>query len=68
MKKKTLTRLKETSEKLSQEVTFETFFAKCVNDGKLQFWQHDEIAIFFKENRLRQKEDFQVYEDTLKRY
>lgn len=54
--------------KPSQEISFELFFAKCVHDGKLKPWQHKEILAFFKDMKLREKEDLKVYEDTLGKF
>lgn len=56
------------SETKPEIMTFETFFAKCVRIGKLKKWQHDEVAAFFKDHRLKAKEDPEVFEETLKRY
>lgn len=54
--------------KPSPKVTFETFFFKCVIEGKLKSWQRKEIAAFFKDMKLKDKEDSEVYEEMLKRY
>jgi hypothetical protein len=54
--------------KKSEPITFELFFAKCVREDKLKFWQREEIAWFFRDMRLRDKEDLEVYEEALKGY
>jgi hypothetical protein len=55
-------------EKLSQEITLDAFFHKSVAEGKLKPWQRAEIEAFFKDSNLRNKEDLEVYESTLKKY
>lgn len=55
-------------EKPSQEISFELFFANSVREGKLKKWQHKEIAAFFKDMKLREKEDLKVYEDALGKF
>ncbi len=70
-KKKQRSRVSESSNedvKLSQQISFEMFFAKCVHEKKLKPWQHKEIAAFFKDMKLRDKEDLKVYEDTLGKF
>ena len=54
--------------KSSSEITFDAFFIKSVNEGKLKAWQRFEIETFFSELNLRQKEDLEVYEQALKKY
>lgn len=54
--------------KLSSEITFDQFFVKCVHEGKLKHWQHNEIAAFFKDLRLKEKEDLKTYEAALVKY
>jgi len=54
--------------KSNSEITFEAFFIKCVSEGKLKNWQQKEIAAFFKDLKLRDKEDLEIYEQTLKKY
>lgn len=54
--------------KPSQEITFDLFFAKCVTEGKLRSWQHREILAFFRDLKLRDKEDLKVYEDSLGKF
>lgn len=54
--------------KPSSAITFDAFFAKCVKEGKLKSWQSKEIAVFFKDLGLREKEDLELYEETLKKY
>jgi len=56
------------AKKLSSEVTFESFFVKCVREGKLREWQRLEIAAFFRDLKLREKEDLEVFEESLKKY
>lgn len=56
------------SKKLSQEIPFELFFAKCVFEGKLKYWQRKEIFAFFKDMNLREKEDLTTYEETLGKF
>ena len=55
-------------EKSNSEITFEAFFSKCVFDGKLKSWQRQEIAAFFKDKKLKEKENLDVYESTLALY
>lgn len=55
-------------EKPSSQITFGAFFAKCVKEERLKSWQLKEIAVFFKELGLREKEDLELYEETLKKY
>jgi hypothetical protein len=54
--------------KPSQQISFEMFFAKSIQEGKLKPWQHKEILAFFKDMGLREKEDLKVYEDTLGKF
>lgn len=54
--------------KPSSAITFDAFFAKCVRESKLKSWQYREIAVFFKDLNLKEKEDLEVYEETLKKY
>lgn len=54
--------------KPSSQVTFDAFFAKCVKEEKLKPWQRKEIAVFFEGSGLREKEDLELYEETLKKY
>lgn len=54
--------------KSSSEMTFEAFFTKCVHEGKLKDWQRLEIATFFKDMKLREKEDLETYEASLGKY
>lgn len=54
--------------KPSQQISFEMFFAKCVHEKKLKSWQYKEIAAFFKDMNLKDKEDLKVYEDTLGKF
>lgn len=56
------------AQKPSSATTFDAFFAKCVKEGKLKSWQSKEIAVFFKDLGLREKEDLELYEETLKKY
>jgi hypothetical protein len=49
-------------------ISFEAFFARAVCQGKVRFWQRDEVAAFFRDCRLREKEDSEKYEAALKRY
>lgn len=55
-------------EKSSQEISFEMFFAKCVYEKKLKSWQYKEILAFFRDMKLKDKEDLKVYEDTLGKF
>lgn len=57
-----------TAPKPSSQITFEMFFTKCVHEGKLKSWQRLEIAAFFKDMSLRDKEDLEIYEATLGKY
>lgn len=69
--KKRRSRVSETSVeevKLSQEISFEMFFARCVATGRLKKWQRGEILAFFRDMKLREKEDLKVYEDTLGKF
>lgn len=59
---------KDKAIKPSSALTFEAFFSKCVKDGKLKAWQDKEIAAFFKDMKLRDKEDLEVYEAMLGKY
>lgn len=56
-------------QKPSSEITFEAFFVKCVQEGKLKDWQRLEIKAFFlSDMKLREKEDLETYEETLGKY
>lgn len=66
--KKKKTRSKKKSKKISNEVPFKNFFAQCVRDGKLRYWQEAEIWAFFRDNRLRAKEDINLYRKMLEKY
>lgn len=66
---KTDARVSESNErKLVQEIPFELFFAKCVFEKKLKSWQRKEILAFFKDMKLREKEDLTVYEKILRKF
>jgi hypothetical protein len=56
------------SEQVKSEITFDLFFEKCVREGKLKSWQRMEIEAFFKDHKLREKEDSKIYADTLAKY
>ena len=55
-------------EKPSSAITFDMFFIKCVKEGKLKHWQRNEIAAFFKDMKLTEKEDLKDYEAILTKY
>lgn len=50
------------------QITLELFLTKCIREGKIRFWQKREIEAFFRDRKLKDKEDLEVYEDTLKKY
>lgn len=52
----------------SEKITFDMFFVKCVREGRLKSWQHKEVAAFFKDMRLKEKEDSEIYEATLGKF
>jgi len=54
--------------KPSQVMTFDAFFNKCVMEGRLKKWQRLEIAAFFRDLNLREKEDLELFETSLKKY
>ena len=49
-------------------VLMRRFLEKCVREKKIKPWQPAEIAAFFKDHKLKDKEDQKVYEETLKKY
>jgi hypothetical protein len=59
---------KNEERKPCSRITFEAFFHKCVFEGKLKVWQHKEIAAFFQDKKLKDKEDLEIYEETLSTY
>jgi hypothetical protein len=67
-KQRTKTKKSAVEPKPSLALTFESFFAKCVFEGRLKSWQQLEIAAFFKDAGLRDKEDLDTYEAILKKY
>ena len=54
--------------KPSSALTMEMFIAKCIHEGRLKPWQDKEIAAFFRDMKLRDKEDLEVYEAMLGKY
>ncbi len=54
--------------KPSPQITLDAFFHKCVFEGKLKPWQQHEITAFFRNLKLREKEELKVYEETLAKY
>lgn len=57
------------SGELSDDISFELFFSKCVDEGKLKSWQRKEIETFFKHDcSLRDKESLRTYEETLAKF
>jgi hypothetical protein len=53
--------------KISKE-PFIVWFHKKVRQGLLKLWQEDEIKTFFREKGLKDIEDTDKYEETLKVY
>lgn len=51
-----------------QVITFDVFFAKCVREDKLRFWQRSEVEAFFKDLRLRTKEYLVTFEEALNKF
>lgn len=51
-----------------EQVLMRRFLEKCVREGKIKPWQPAEIAAFFRDMKLKDKEDPKVYEETLKKY
>lgn len=71
MKKRKKTRKKSSRASASgrkPQITLELFLTKCIREGKIRFWQKQEIEAFFRDKKLKDKEDLEVYEDTLKKY
>ena len=69
------TRRKKSSKKASKKVkkqdskvTFKAFFSRCVILGQLQPWQEKEIYTFFQTHNLKDKEDLDIYQETLSKY
>lgn len=60
----------ESKEPISQDtkIPFDIFFDEKVNEGKLRFWQHREISVFFEHKGLKKIEDKDKYEEILKLY
>ena len=54
--------------KLSSEITMDLFIEKAVLTGKIQPWQRKEIAVFFRDKKLKEKEDPEIYSATLAKY
>jgi len=55
--------------KLSPEpVLMRRFLEKCAREGKIRPWQIAELESFFRDTKLKEKEDPKVYEETLKKY
>lgn len=52
----------------SEKVPFPVWFAGQVKASKLQFWQEQEISVFFKEKGLSDKEEPDKYSELLKLY
>ena len=50
------------------KVTFDWFFVRSVMNGKLKMWHKREIAAFFKDMKLNDKENLEVFESALKKY
>ena len=66
-KKKASSRRRKTP-KEPTEVTFKQFFSWCVNTGKLAEYQEKEILAFFRDHRLKDKEDRDKYLKVLDKY
>lgn len=67
-KRKKLTRKVVKKIEEDSRVSFDVFFAKQVKNGKLGFWQRQEILTFFKGKGLGDLEDQDKYEQILKLY
>lgn len=69
-KKSTSTRRrkKPAPKKESTEVTFKAFFSWCVITGRLDPHQEAEILAFFRDHRLKDKEDKDKYLKVLQKY
>lgn len=60
--------LEPSEEKPSPQVTFDAFFNRCVWEGRLRDSQRKEIAAFFRDRNLKEKENLELYESTLALY
>ncbi len=58
----------KSEQKSSSEVTLDQFLERAVHQGKIRPWQRKEIAVFFRDKKLKDKEDSKIYEETLKKY
>ena len=67
-KKKASKRRKKKAPAKSKEVTFKSFFTWCVVTGKLLEHQENEILAFFRDHRLKDKEDRDKYLKVLENY
>lgn len=67
-RKKKVSRRRKKAPKESKEVTFKAFFSWCVNTGKLLEHQENEILAFFRDHRLKDKEDRDKYLKVLENY
>ena len=56
------------SEPQSEKVSFRSWFDKQVKAGNLKFWQHKELAVFFREKGLSESENPDKYSEILKLY
>lgn len=52
----------------SDEITFLTWFAFALREGKVKFWQELEFRTFFKEKGLTEIEDKERFEEIFKQY
>lgn len=59
---------KEPEPQVSPEITFDAFFEIAARQGKVKYRQRDEISAFFRDLKLREKEDVVTYESALKKY
>lgn len=70
--KKTRKKTSKTAEKKvqneSSEISFKAFFDMCVRKGKLRPEQDREIEAFFKDMKLKSKEDLDTYRKMLEKY
>jgi len=66
-KKKKKTKAKETIV-VEKKISFGFWFTTAIKSGKVQFWQDNEIKVFFRNRGLSDIETKERYDEILKLY
>lgn len=66
--KKVLETQPEVEVKAPEKITFSAFFSQALNQRLVRAGQEKEILAFFKDLRLKEKEDLETYLQALSKY